>query len=263
MVSKPDWCIYIGPRENPDACICARIESNKRCGDAGWLHKLTDKRWDIPKHEPHQDEPLPDFTRMQQWFRRDVQKVDIESFASSLGLTSYSLNRLGIGWCGWGWTFPMRDEGGVVRGVRVRKPDGSKLAITGSKDGLFVPDGLEYACGIYICEGPTDTAAMLDMGFEAVGRPSCQGATKTLAALVAKIKPPFVAIVADSDAPGMKGAMMLKKEIAPITWSYIFNPPAKDVRAFLIENGNREDLLSVAKVSDDRARALYSLTRPS
>ena len=33
---KPDWCLIA---KDGNACICARIQSNQRVGDAGWLHK--------------------------------------------------------------------------------------------------------------------------------------------------------------------------------------------------------------------------------
>ena len=37
---KPDWCLY-----SPDGItICARVESNHKAGNAGWLHKPTDNR---------------------------------------------------------------------------------------------------------------------------------------------------------------------------------------------------------------------------
>lgn len=37
ICSKPDWCLV---SRDGNACICARIESDSKAGDAGWLHKL-------------------------------------------------------------------------------------------------------------------------------------------------------------------------------------------------------------------------------
>src|SRR5437879_4269411 len=37
ICEKPDWCLRA---EDGSAAICSRIESAKRCGEAGWLHVL-------------------------------------------------------------------------------------------------------------------------------------------------------------------------------------------------------------------------------
>ena len=61
-----------------------------------------------------------------------------------------------------------------------------------------------------ICEGPTDTAALLDMGFaNVVGRPSCTGGIKLLVELVCQRRSEEVVVVADGDEPGQGG---------PATW---------------------------------------------
>lgn len=59
---------------------------------------------------------------------------------------------------------------------------------------------------LLVCEGPTDTAALLDLGLSAVGRPSCSGGVKLLVELVKQRRPAEVVIVADGDAPGQRGA---------------------------------------------------------
>ena len=42
ICQRPDWCLYDGPENDPTAVICARVESYKCCGEAGWLHRLHD-----------------------------------------------------------------------------------------------------------------------------------------------------------------------------------------------------------------------------
>jgi hypothetical protein len=40
VCERPDWCLFCGDLDNPEAAICARVESPKRAGEAGWLHVL-------------------------------------------------------------------------------------------------------------------------------------------------------------------------------------------------------------------------------
>jgi phage/plasmid primase-like uncharacterized protein len=88
---------------------------------------------------------------------------------------------------------------GKVIGVRLRAENGQKWAVSGSRQGLFIPDGQSAPDDpVLVCEGPTDTAALLDLGFYAIGRPSCSGGSLTLAAMLAGC---HVVIVGDRDEP--------------------------------------------------------------
>jgi len=42
VCGKGDWCLFAGPDDAPEAAICARTESVRRIGEAGWLHRLRD-----------------------------------------------------------------------------------------------------------------------------------------------------------------------------------------------------------------------------
>jgi len=86
---------------------------------------------------------------------------------------------------------------------------------------------------LLIAEGPTDTAAILDLGFSAVGRPSCTGGVNLLVELVRTLKPSGVVIVADGDAPGQRGAETLATVLVAYSASVrIIAPPSgvKDAR---------------------------------
>ena len=95
----------------------------------------------------------------------------------------------------------MSNANGKVLGIRLRRPNGFKFAVTGSKAGLFLPTDLA-GHDLLIAEGPTDTAALLDLGFSAVGRPSCTGGIKLLVDLVKRRQPAPVVIVSDVDEHG-------------------------------------------------------------
>ena len=108
------------------------------------------------------------------------------------------------------WSFPMSDPAQHVVGIRLRRPDGTKLSVPGGKEGLFIPVGQPTGpagARLLICEGVTDTAALLDLGFPAVvGRPSCSGGVALIVALVQERRPAEVVLMADADEPGVRGA---------------------------------------------------------
>ena len=155
--------------------------------------------------------------------------------AAALGVSLESLVRLGIGWSAKhrAWTFPMRDADGAVLGIRLRLPGGKKIAVKGGHDGLFIPEGIDARGLVLVCEGPTDTAALLDLGFNAVGRPSCRGGVKLLVDLVQKHRPSGVVIVSDGDAPGQRGGESLAALLVAYSAAVrIIAPPSgvKDAR---------------------------------
>ena len=187
-----------------------------------------------------------------------------EKLARSLGVTVDSLSHLGVGWSKqyWGWTFPMSsvrcDAVDMVRGIRLRKPDGRKLSVCGSREGLFIPRGLPRSPDLLlVCEGPTDTAALLDLGFSVAGRPSCTGGVPLLVELVQHKSPSQVVIVADADTPGQRGAQSL----APALVVYapdvrVITPPTgvKDARAWCRGGATHGDVVaSVAAATPRRS----------
>ena len=110
---------------------------------------------------------------------------------------------------------------------------GRRLSVKGGKEGLFLPAELSSAGRLLIAEGPTDTAALLDLGFSAVGRPSCQGGADLLTELVRQREAAEVVIVADADGAGRSGAEALAAVLlACVKTARVIFPPAeiKDAR---------------------------------
>jgi len=179
------------------------------------------------------------------FYERAAKLSDHARLAELLGVTALSLQRVRAGLCGpTTWAFPMQQHGSVT-GIRVRAEDGKKWAVTGTKDGLFVPRDLNGAEPLVICEGPTDTAAMLDLGLSAVGRSNCQPFDDLLAPLV---RGRYVVIVADTDSVGQSGAAALrdalKRECKDIR---IVTPVgAKDAREWKRNGLTREQFLETA-----------------
>jgi hypothetical protein len=253
---KPDWCLVAGPEGDPTAAICARVESPKRCGEAGWLHRLRDDpAWQPAKRFVRSVSlslpvPLRDLADLAASYRQAVNADRLHTLARSLGLSVESLTALGIGWSGahLAWSFPMTDASGRVLGIRLRRPNGFKFSVKGGHEGLFIPNGMGGGHGpLLVCEGPTDTAAALDLGFaDAVGRPSCTGGVKLLVELVKRRGSREVVVVADSDGPGRRGAEGLASVLAIHAPAVrVVAPPAgiKDARAWLQAGGTGADVL--------------------
>lgn len=234
ICGKPDWCLS---SQDGSAAICPRTESKKFIEGSGYLHVLKETEWSKEEWKPEKKE-LPEHNEVMATMARkfylacdEEQQVNADE---RLGISHQSLRRLGMGWCASqsANTFPMFRHNRRVIGIRMRGTDGRKWAIKGSKQGLFIPSGLSDAKALFICEGPTDTAAMLDLGFAAIGRPSCMGATELIVEVAANR---YVIIMADGDGPGMDGATRLAYALKKIARRVItMSPPAgyKDVRAW-------------------------------
>jgi hypothetical protein len=131
-------------------------------------------------------------------------------------------------------------------GIRMRAKN-KKFAIKGGKNGIFWPLGVlpESREILFICEGPTDTAALLDLGFEAIGRASCNTGKNYIIEMIENMDR-IVVIMGDKDEaktrpdgteyyPGQEGAIQLaadlKKHVKHIR---IIKPPRqKDMRSWL------------------------------
>lgn len=180
-------------------------------------------------------------------------KSSTSKLGHSLGLSEASLESLGVGMLSrsslkemktacnsrFVWTFPMFNQHKRPIGLRLRTPSGFKYAADGSENGLFIPAGMNtHEPHVVVCEGPTDAAAALDMGFKGViGRPCNVGCTDMIAAAVRSLSPKRVTIYVDNDkavvsrTATMRGAEELMEALAPIRTD-ISVPPygAKDLR---------------------------------
>jgi hypothetical protein len=244
ICSKPDWCLYTGPNDSPMAVICARVESSNRCGESGWLHRLRDFHgdWESPRLTFTRSvavvpAPTTDFAKLAADSQWAATPDAVANLATSLGVSAGSLRRLAIGWSSEhkAWTFPMQDVSDNVLGIRLRLPEGRKMSIRGGREGLFIPGALDQGSRLLITEGPTDCAALLDLGFNAVGRPSCNGGVKLLVDLMQKYRPTEVVIVADGDEPGQRGAESLATVMCAYSTAVrIITPPVgiKDARGW-------------------------------
>jgi len=244
VCGKPDWCLVAGQPGFIEAAICPRVESERRIGEAGWLHILRSSpvawpRWKTTLSHAVRLAQRPanaeELAAMVERWRLPRKSARLAALAKHLGVTAESLARLATGWSEdrRAWSFPMKDAAGQVVGIRLRLGNGRKLSVRGGHEGLFLPDGLQPGEQLLFCEGPTDCAALLELGFPAAGRPSCTGGTRHCIELVRRLKPQVVVVVADGDEPGQRGA----ERLAGLLRLYCRDvrtimppPPHKDVR---------------------------------
>jgi hypothetical protein len=264
VCGKPDWCLASDDDlASPSRALCQRVESARRWKDAGYLHVLRPAGHNL--NGPTRTRKIDlaaeqrDLERDARTFRDRLDHEALATLAADLGLSTDSLRRLGIGWAGWGWAFPLMDAVGRVIGIRVRKRDGRKLAIKGGREGLFIPEGLldrrDAVDRLLIAEGPTDTAAMLDLGFDAVGRPSAQSGLRLLTQITRALRPAEVVIVADADQVGQRGADDTASGLVAYTPVVrIVTPPpgVKDAREWLVAGVTHDDVVSAIEAAPVR-----------
>jgi len=126
----------------------------------------------------------------------------------------------------------MVDEEGRVVGISLRAPDGAKYAVKGGHHGLFVPTGLSPDQRLLVCEGQSDTATCLDLGYQAIGRAGANSTVKTACAVVQRLRPSELVVVGDRDEVGQRGAKEISAALAALRVVRVILPPAgiKDIR---------------------------------
>lgn len=268
ICERPDWCLVAA---DDSAAICARTESPKRCGKAGWLHRLRDDGWRQLRRRVRSVAlgmagRLPDLAELASNYRAAVDPAQLDMLARALGLTVNALTALSIGWSTQyhAWSFPMSDATGAILGIRLRRSNAHKFAVPGGREGLILPSEMPDTTEprLLVCEGPTDTAALLDLGYTSiVGRPSCTGGGKLLVVLVQQRHPDEVVILGDGDEPGQRGADNLASVLqcyVPIV-RVVIPKRFKDVREFVRAGGTRkqlDDAISAAPVRRLAVRAV-------
>ena len=235
-----DWTCRMGDK----LFICMRASSNRPAKDGGWYHSIGDK----PKPYLPVRKSAPRLIDADKIIAKS-EKHELEALAIELGVSLDSLNALEVGWNSehQAWAVPMRDGANKIIGIHLRKDDGSKLAIKGSQNGLFIAQ--KDLVGIpFIVEGMSNTAALLDMGFWACGRPSCNTGGEQLKSLLKAIGAFRAVLVSDNDPmknkpngetfrPGQDGIKKLQKELGVKSVIYTTPNPIKDVRGLLNKFG--------------------------
>ena len=225
------WCLI---SVNNDFVVCPRVsEGSIKRYSFGYLHKLSDDTVaKLPKRPP--PKPKKPFNYFNE-IKNATSRVDedLKPLADVLGLSIESLKLMDVTYHNKNepaWGFPMRGADGEICGIKYRNLQGAKWCASGSKLGVYVPLNFKAGlCPIYVAEGESDTAALVMLGYNAIGRPS---ATTGMAALMRYLRPsPEVYIFADTDENniGLDSSTELR-DMLMANAKVVYNPRYKDVR---------------------------------
>lgn len=221
-----------------------RVASDTPMKNGGYLHKHPGS---APPPQKREAPPAIHVAGLINQWKSHTFSLDIVNLSTLLGVSPLSLSQLECCWAEphKAWAFPMHDGEGNLVGIRLRSKNGRKWAVRGSHQGIFYADGPPEKDPVLVCEGPTDTAAALTLGFYAVGRPSCSGGVRDTCVLVRRLGIRRVVIIADNDKPGLAGAEVLQNQL-PCS-SGVLVLPTKDMREFVNQGGTAKALSSLIK----------------
>jgi len=244
--------------------VCTRVESSKKFGRSGpgWRHQLA--TGPPPPRElakPYQapNRPPVDFSTLAGvWHQLARDNCRLPQLATLLGLSVASLTVSKAGWSPErkAWSWPMYQPSGRIWGIRLRTMDGRKFAVTGSREGLFLTRGLDKDERLFVCEGPTDAAALYDLGSCAIGRPSNISGSHLVAEYCRRNRARYVVLVLDRDTPNSaaaantaRGAASLLDLLRPIvhTCWQVRSPFGKDIRDWLMKGGSAQSWRMVSE----------------
>lgn len=191
--------------------------------------------------------PPVDFTALSMGFEAALTDKLAAHHAIQLAVSVESLRHLHVGWDGQALTFPMKNAAGRVIGIKRRFPKGCKSSVTGSQNGIFIPDSFDPPKPCFLCEGPTDLLAALTLELNAIARSSCIDGVEQLCEFCRACE---VVIVADADISGRRGAEHLADELARVCSSVrVIEPPKphKDLRDWVRARATLHDLSLLAE----------------
>ena len=211
-------------------------------------------------------DPAPDLLGVAKACTAALTPERRDTLADALGVSGDTLDRLRLGWHAdlGAWTFPMRDEAGRVVGIRTRTPAGDKRAVKGSRNGLFIPHDLPSGGTLWVVEGPTDAAALLDCGLAAIGRPSNNAGEDLIVEHVRRNPRDAVVIVTDRDTnprtaqATADAADRLAARLVPLVGDVRVvqpPPPFKDARAACNAGAAGDDFEALADAAPSRGPA--------
>lgn len=210
LCGKEKWCMV---SDDGSQVICPRTDLGAMKElTCGFLHELGDERPKVPKYKITKTRLYkPDYKYIAEYYNwLDTDTSHAAKLAQILGVTPRSLLLLGLAKGENCWAFPMFDENRRIVGIKRRFPDNQKRSVRHSKLGVYFPLNFNKEVTAVICEGESDTAAMLSLGLNAIGRASANSCEDILARLIGNQD---AVIIADDDKDGIRFAYKLKAKL--------------------------------------------------
>lgn len=225
VCGKDSWCLI---SKDGEGVICARQPSDEGRGDAGWFHDISFDSEGLKEKERPEAITIKEATYRAQSAYLRMTPYDWVQAAGQIGVPTRSLRKLKVGRYKELWTFPMRDAARNVIGVRFRTSAGKKWSMKGSQNGLFLDPHASHAD--VVVEGPTDVAACLALGIQAVGKPQANGGDARTIDYLVSVNSVRVPVIGDNDMVGRSGALALANQLPG---SFVLVPTKdKDVRDY-------------------------------
>ena len=243
---NPSWCLVDATRR---VCICQRVSSDRRIGDAGYWHGDSTSEW-VRTAEPYLVKQTKQAGSVnidwQSVWDRMVQAMTAElaaDLAYQLKLPIEYISQIEIGWChtSKAWAFLMRDEQGLMCGIKLRLLNGKKICVKGSRLGLVYGSTFDSSKrDLFVTEGESDCMVASGLGFNAVARPSCSSCRDHIYKLALRKN---VVVCADNDPAGKAGAAELVKAICKAVESVItIKPATKDLRSWYLSGITKDEM---------------------
>ena len=213
--------------------ICTKVSSKKKYeAYSGWLHKLSDANFKKPKKVIKSKDYSRNINHIQSVYQ-NLDKDFLTRFANKLNVAPIVLYHLGVGYDKKSqFYFPMFNADFKMIGLKIRAFNGKRWCVPGSRLGVYIPDDFNSSEEVYICEGESDTAAMLNLGYNAIGKASATSCRNILKELLNCC--PIITIVSDYDNHGLgyKESCKLAK-LFDSHVNIVLNRNYKDIRAWI------------------------------
>lgn len=195
------------------------------CHRAGTLVKFVLDKLKSKKHKDAVDERVAevDWESLNAQYMHDFFWVETKRYYPFHLDNKRIFNSLNMGWDGSAFTFPERNASGEIIGMMRRFPDGFKTMVDGSRRGLTISE-FPVSLPVFITEGLSDTATLLDLGYYAIGRPNDMDGFELVQDWILEnavdiedflpvVHNDQIYIMADNDSPGLKSAEQLAEQL--------------------------------------------------
>lgn len=185
-----------------------------------------------------------------EYYLREFNENKGKLLADKWNVSPTVISELGIGWDGHAHTIAMYELDKII-GIQRQFTAGYKCMVSGSQLGLIVPMTMYGGNVLFIPEGASDLACLLDMGFHGIGRPNALVGKELVYNWLKRYNPIYdlIVIVADDDEAGIQGAKELANHIdSEAQRTTIWIPTQKDLRKEIEVDGKAhvQNILRIA-----------------